>query len=287
MQIINGIKKRLVNILLISSLIGCNVNSDKNNYTQKDININQIITKLVIEKSIKKPIWEHIEEYDSFVRSKVDKYFFLDVDEMYKFYSIKRNFPKYGFKPKEEGFLCIECEGAEYNKETDSIYFYSACPKERFMRYIKYLEEDEKDKENIKDNLTDRIHHYIKHEAAHSFYYNLGKELGEKYLFNIDVNSLSKLESIQFRLVEEGVADYMAYKGELTSSAKKIDDRNFKEMIENKDDFYLYELGFKLVKPILDINFEKGIEELIKNPLTKEDLNDLLQYRQRILKKIK
>ena len=36
-----------------------------------------------------------------------------------------------------------------------------------------------------------------------------------------------------------------------------------------------------LVKPILDINFEKGIKELIKNPLNEEDLNDLPTYREK------
>jgi hypothetical protein len=62
-------------------------------------------------------------------------------------------------------------------------------------------------------------------------------------------------------------------------------------MIENKvntylDGFYLYSLGFILVKPILDIDFKRGIEELIKNPLIREDLNDLPRYRENIRRKV-
>lgn len=134
--------------------------------------------------------------------------------------------------------------------------------------------------------MINRLHYYIKHEGAHAFYYELGKELGEVYLFKIKHENTSVLYDIQHNLIEEGVADYISYKGELTWSAKRLNDEDFKEMIENKTDIYLYELGFILVKPILDKNFEKGIIELIKNPLNKRDLDDLPRYREKILKKL-
>jgi hypothetical protein len=84
-------------------------------------------------------------------------------------------------------------------------------------------------------------------------------------------------------MVQEGVADYISYKGQLTESAKRFTDEDFKKMIEEKDDSQVYDFGALLVKGILDIDLEKGIKELIKNPLTKDDLNDLPAYRERII----
>jgi len=227
--------------------------------------------------------WKNVAEYDEFVRSTVNKHYASDIGEIYTFYNIKRELPKYGFKARKNEITCFDCEGAVYKENVDSIYFYSTCSEYLFGRYLKY---SKKTKENIKEELINRLHYYIKHEGAHAFYYALGKELGEKYLFNVQRENTSVLYDIQHNLVEEGVADYIAYKGELTQSAKRLTDEDFKEMIENKTDIYLYDLGFILVKPILDKNFEKGIIELIKNPLNKRDLDDLPRYREKILKKL-
>jgi hypothetical protein len=285
MPISPNLKKNLLSLILAASIIGCTSLINKKDLS-KDLNAKKVEVNTRIHvnpEKINKISFQDINDYDTFVRSTVDKYFASDVEEMYDFYNIKKDLPKYGFKSKEKAFICFDCEGAVYKEDVDSIYFYSTCSEEMFERYTKYFLED---KDDVKKELTNRIHHYIKHEAAHSFYYGLGKELGEEYLFKTRLDTISKLEDIQSRLVEEGVADYMAYNGKLTGNAKILSDKDFREMIENKNNIYLYELGFILVKPILDINFEKGVEELIKNPLTKEDLNDLPRYREKRIENI-
>lgn len=279
------LKQNLLKIVLTATIIGCNPASNQKSIQQEraverpKVNIKMSVNS----REINKPPWTIVSEYDSFVRSTVDNCYDSDVREIYNFYDIKRDLPKYGFKSKEKAFTCFDCEGAVYKEGIDSIYFYSTCSEEMFNKYIEY---SVKNKEDIKEELTNRIHHYIKHESAHAFYSKLGKKLGRTHLFKTISDSTSILEKIQYNLVGEGVADYMAYKGELTWSAKRLNDGNFKEMIEKEDDFYLYELGFILVKPILDTNFKKGIEELIKNPLSKEDLNDLPRYREKRIENI-
>lgn len=274
------LKKNLLRLILTATIIGCSIIPNDKNTQQERAAENP---RLSIKKDINlgntnKTSWKDIVEYDAFVRSTVDNHYASDINEIYDFYNIKRDLPKYGFKSKKNGFVCFDCEGAIYKEGVDSVYFYSSCSEEMFNKYIEYFE---KNRDNLKGDLTNRIHHYIKHEAAHAFYYELGKKLGEKYSSKARQSAPSILDDIQHTLVEEGVADYISYKGKLTESAKMLSDEDFKEMIEKEDDFYIYQLGFILVKPILDLNFEKGIVELIKNPLTKEDLNDLPGYRKK------
>jgi hypothetical protein len=285
MQVIPKIEKGLINILLLSAFVGCNFNSDKGNNLRNEIKIKQDVEnyEVINKKSIKESPWKNIEEYDNFVRSTVNRYYESDVKEIYDFYDIKRELPTYGFKSKDLEFMCFDCTGAVYKENSDSIYFYYNCSEELFKRFIEY---NKSNKEDIEEYFIDKIHHYIKHEAGHAFYFDLGKILEAKYLFDVDYKNSSILYNIQHSLVEEGVAEYIAYKGKLTESAKKLDDSSFKEMIESKNDFYLYDLGFILVKPILDKDFHKGIEELIKNPLSEKDLKDLLKYQEKILNKL-
>jgi hypothetical protein len=274
----SSLRKNLLKLILTATIAGCISPSN-----EKNAHYITISEKSKIEIPIKleeknKTLWKDVAEYDAFVRSTINKYYISDVEDVYNFYNIKRDLPKYGFKAKNIQTIRFDCEGAVYKEGVDSIYFYSTCLKELFNSYIEYHEKDEND---IKEELTNRIHHYIKHEAAHAFYYKLGKELGEKYLFKDRFANSSTLEDIQTSLIEEGVADYISYKGELTEPAKNLSDKDLKDMIEKEDDYNLYYLGFLLVKPILDINFEKGIEELIKNPLSNKNLNDLPAYREK------
>ena len=230
--------------------------------------------------------WESLEEYNKFVRSTVNNYYASDVKEIYYFYNIKRDLPKYGFKLNKNGIRGrSEMDRAEYKEKMDSIYFYSTDSEELFRESIRHLKNN---KENIEEYLTNRVHHAIKHEAAHAYYYSLAKELGENYLLKIDRENSSFLYYVQQNLVSEGVAEYISYKGEFPKSVNLLnndgffsDDRFKKKVIKGQDDSHFYNFGFALVKPILDINFQRGIEELIKNPLTKKDLNDLLGYRNR------
>ncbi len=280
MNLINKLKELTI-ITLITSIIGC-VNP-KYQEKEAEIKIREDNLKEINNNPITKKSWENLAEYQEFVESTVNKNYQADISEIYNFYNIKREIPKYGFKSKNIQNICFDCTGAVYKENSDSIYFYSTCSPEIFQRYVEY---HNKDKKEIEEYFTERIHHYIKHEAAHAFYYLLGKEMGEDYLFSVKRNNTSILYDIQHSLVEEGVADYIAYKGELTPSAKLKEDKDFKKMIEEESDLYLYDLGFILVKPILDKDFNKGIIELIKNPLSKKDLSDLPEYRNKILKKL-
>lgn len=273
--------KRLLNITLIISLLGCN----NPKFQEKEAEI-KIIEDNTIEINNNIPIktsWKNLSEYQEFVESIVNKNYKSDILEIYNFYNIKREIPEYSFKSNPNAFNWLDCQGAFYKINKDSIYFYTGCSEDLFKRYLKF---SEKYRENPKVELEERIHHSIKHEAAHAFYYQLGKEIGEDYLFNVKRNNTSQLYDIQHSLIEEGVADYIAYKGELTPSAKLRGEKDFKKMIEKESDIYLYDLGFILVKPILDKDFNKGIVELIKNPLSKDDLSDLFEYRNKILKKL-
>jgi hypothetical protein len=286
-----GFRKTLLGLIFAATIIGSNLTpSQRNTSGERSAERSKPIIKkdtsainLTNSKKISKLLWTDVSEYDSFVRSTVDKYYASDIKEIYDFYNIKKDFPKYGFKfRKEELLVNISCEGAMHMEDSDSIYFYSSCSKDMFRDYAKF----EKTQEDSKEKLTKRIHHYIKHEAGHSFYSRLKKELGKEDLVGIDIDSLPKIDQIQYKLVKEGVADYISYKGEIQKYAKDIDDTYFKKMIKDEDDFYLYELGFKLVKPILDINFQAGIKELINHPLTKKDLKDLPAYRERRIENI-
>ncbi len=278
MSINSFLGKSLLTMLLATITGFPNITNERN--LQQKISGNEISANLEDILNLmgeNKASWKTVKDYEEFVRSVVDKNYISDVEEIYSFFNIKREIPKYGFKENKLQFTCLDCEGAVYKENSDSIYFYSSCSEELFKRYIEFYKKD-----NIKEELTDRIHHFIKHEAAHAFYYDLGKKLGAYYLFNVKHENTSMLYNLQHNLVEEGVADYIANKGELTKNAKGLINKDFKYLIENRLDIYLPDLGFLLVKPILDLNFEKGIEELIRNPLTKEDLNDLPAYRERI-----
>jgi hypothetical protein len=284
----NKTKTNLLKLLLTATIIGCNpVSNQKNTSGERAVEKPHLeIREDARTKEIINPTWNNLSEYDKFVRSMVNKFYAADLKEIYDFYNIKKDLPKYGFKQSKRQLDCFDCEGAVFKESADSIYFYSSCLEELFEKYIAYHENDEK---SPKEELTKRIHHWIKHEGAHDIYCKFGKEIGKKNLFKEITNTTSMLEVIQYTLVEEGIAEYISYKGELTKSAKEFTNNNyktvaftdedFKKMIEKEDDSKLYQLGFRLVKPILDIDFEKGIKELIKNPLTKKDLNDLPGYR--------
>jgi hypothetical protein len=278
----SAFRKSLLLILLTTTTIGCNLTSSQRNISgERFAETPKIDLKPNIKsKKISKPPWSDVSQYDEFVRSTVDNYFASDMKEIYKFYNIKKDLPKYGFKQNSRQFVCFDCEGAVFKEREDSIYFYSTCLEELFVNFMNHFKNN---KEDPREELTKRIHHYIKHEGAHDIYSKFGKEIGEKNLFKRITDNTPPLEVIQYTMVQEGVADYISYKGQLTESAKRFTDEDFKKMIEEKDDSQVYDFGALLVKGILDIDLEKGIKELIKNPLTKDDLNDLPAYRERII----
>jgi hypothetical protein len=287
MSIGSILKKGLLTLIFTSAIIKCDITEERKNIGNGIIplKVKTSLNETSKSKKMNKMPWKNVAEYDSFVRHIVNENYLNDVKEIYKLYNIKREIPKYGFEPNDIQFSCYDCEGAFYKYENriDSIYFYSTCSEDIFKEYSRY---SEKMRENIEEELTERIHHYIKHEAGHAFYYDLGNKMGANYLFETHPKGLSILEEIQHSLIEEGVAEYISYKGELNEITKQFNDDYINKMIEEEDKQSRYNAGFILVKPILDINFDKGIKELIKNPLTKDDLNDLLGYRERIIKNL-
>jgi len=283
MSINSSIKKNLLWITLASTAIGCNLSQRDTSGERSAERPKLEINTNAKSKKINKPAWDNVSQYNEFVCSTVDRYFSSDIKDIYDFYNIKTDFPKYGFKQNAKQFTCFDCEGAVFKEKGDSIYFYSSCLEELFDKYLEYHKNDDT---NIKEELTKRIHHYIKHEAAHYIYKKFGEEIGKKNLFKKIYDNTPPLEAIQYTLVQEGIADYISYKGELTESAKRFSDKDFKEMIWRKDDSRVYDIGAILVKKILDIDLEKGVKELIRNPLTMQDLNDLPAYREKRIENV-
>lgn len=285
MQLFDNLKSNLLKAIFLSAIVGYIPNSSEK-ISQKGSNLEKADIRLesyLETNNPEKRMWENVQEYDNFIRSVVNENYIKNVGEVYDFYNINRELPKYGFKIKKDAITYFDCAGAVYKENSDSIYFYLGVSEEFFQKYLEYCQ---KNKENPREELESEIQQYIKHEAAHAFYCKLGKDLGEEYLFNVDYENTSFLYNVQHNLIEEGVAEYMAYYGRLPRTARRLNDEDLRKMIENKNDFYLYDLGFMLVKPILDINFHKGIEELIRNPLTREDLYDLPRYREKRIQNI-
>ena len=85
------------------------------------------------------------------------------------------------------------------------------------------------------------------------------------------------------RLIDEGIAEYFEKKTMKENVGVSLVHKEFKKYLKSFGDEAYYEVGYTLVKPILDKNVDRGIELLIKNPPTKRDLKDILAYRERIL----
>ncbi len=266
------IKNGLIGLLVPFLIIGDN--SKIINQVEKNSPIsNRMQTEILAEDTS----IENLVEYDSFIKANINKFYISDIEEVYNFFNIKRDLPKYGFKANKRQFIYSDCEGAVY-LASDSIYFYSSCNEEIFLRYKKMMESE-------KEKLVSRLHHNIKHEAAHAFYYNLAKEINKEEKVKKIPDNISFEELLKETLVSEGVAEYIAYKGELTREASMLSNENLKSITE-RDEYNMYNLGFILVKPILDINFTEGVKTLIENSLTSEDLNNLIRYQEKILAKL-
>ena len=154
-------KKGTLGALLVTSLLACNINENKKE-NQQYTPPHSSITYLKEDANkdvIREAPWKNLEEYNSFVQSKVNEYYISDVTDLYNFYNINRSLPKYGFKSNEDPKLCLDCEGGLYKEDVDSIYFYSTCSEELFKDYLKYSQRIIK--ENPREELVNRLHHYI------------------------------------------------------------------------------------------------------------------------------
>ena len=130
----------------------------------------------------------------------------------------------------------------------------------------------------------------IAHEAGHEYRRKVTQKLG---LRNNHYKNVISSFTTTSELVSEGIAEYFetALKSGVkipVMSSEKLEMRTFKEY-EKKFECPVcyYEAGFRLVKPILDSGVDRGIEALARNPMTREDLGDLVGYQQRILSIVK
>ncbi len=281
----------LINIIL-ATIIGFNISCSSNKNADTEINN---ISKVVVLRNyeIREPAkkilgpWKGIDEYNNFIDSVVKENYERDVKEIYSHYKIKRDIPRYEVNVQNDSTSYFYCDGAIYRPKKDIIYFYAAETKKLFEKYANYHKIGAKD---IKEELIKDIHYYIKHEASHAFYYDLAKKIVGESIFREEKKDTTtfqyanNLEYMRFNLVEEGIADYMAYKGELTELAKTLTDNDFQIFIKDGYNNTMYGLGAILVKPILDKDFNKGITALMKNRLTTKNLYNLPAYRSKILR---
>lgn len=105
------------------------------------------------------------------------------------------------------------------------------------------------------------------------------------------------IKGISRRLISEGIGVYFARK--MISGVDNFKDSEwpkdivdfstlYRELDFNRElelRFY-YDEGFHLVKPIIKMYQQIGIDYLLRNPPTARDLRDLLSYQKRILNKL-
>jgi len=164
-----------------------------------------------------------------------------------------------------------------YTAENDTIYLppngFNFSPKIQLTSVEQYL---------FLLGLINNVKDIIDHELGHFYIDKLNESLGKG---NFEIDDTSKEDIIRTKLLSEGVAVYF----DKTINGGKD---NFKDSDWPKEteDFLKrkthYDGGFHFVKPIIDAYGKKGIEYLICNPPTKEDLKDLSEYRQRALQEL-
>ena len=131
----------------------------------------------------------------------------------------------------------------------------------------------------------------------------LSHELGHFYVFlNYSSERNNRLSKVSFRskisqteknviryFTDEGIAAYFEYRTMNSLNCKRgwlfsLDIEKLRKGREEYGSKEFEELACEIVKPILDVNVDKGIETIIKNPMNEGDLEDIIGYQQRILK---
>ncbi|MCF7872312.1 hypothetical protein K9L97_04735 [Candidatus Woesearchaeota archaeon] len=134
---------------------------------------------------------------------------------------------------------------------------------------------------------TKFIQRLISHELGH-LYTDLHKEkLNAK---NWGTYNLSKPWAIAeeehgMKMVSEGISTYFEYLTHKTPNEETITETLYKspKKYTIKD---FYDIGFLLVKPILDKDFKKGIEKLITNYPNKTEIYNLSKYQTKVLSEL-
>lgn len=130
---------------------------------------------------------------------------------------------------------------------------------------------------------------FTPHEIAHWFHDRYMLE--NKIMWpedNTDID-FKKPRNIGRGLVADGVAIYLASftDPEEFSLLNGNRDNSYKMLLEEKNwSKYGYPAGEKLVRPILDKNFRKGIRILSKNPPEPRSEKDLINYQKRVLRQL-
>ncbi|HLD40354.1 MAG TPA: hypothetical protein VJB13_04390 [Candidatus Nanoarchaeia archaeon] len=241
------------------------------------------------------PHWKSNAEIGKVVKETVEKYFQQDVKDMYQKLGVPaRAAPpiryKIGKKPDPKWYH----KDVKYNIETDDItviltyensFTKHADDFNRFCINTKRL---------IKYNRRD-----LRQEAAFDYFFDLTKQLGVR---SWTINSL-KLENykaddfldkmVLYNLIPDGVVGYMMVYGDKTGEEQErlqdfLRNNHFseEEALKNVSPITFELAAWYLITPILHKNFQQGVKELIKNPLTEKDLEDLTPYRKKIMDKI-
>lgn len=125
-------------------------------------------------------------------------------------------------------------------------------------------------------NQLNNINETLTHELAHVYM----DQYAEQSINNSYPNFENESTFIGIQLVSEGIAEYVEH---TLLNITMLNTILFPPPYQRKE---IYRVGLSLVKPILDYDFHKGVAELMQNPPTEEELNDLSAYQDRILNKV-
>lgn len=117
------------------------------------------------------------------------------------------------------------------------------------------------------------IKEFLAHELGH-YYVDTYRE--NNYL-NFSHVDLTEDEMTAHLIMEEGIAEYFRWIYSKSNPVQIHFPTNEEEVSEMKPND-VYPMGLKLVTPILDRHMSKGLEYLICNPLSTNDLHHLSEY---------
>lgn len=174
--------------------------------------------------------------------------------------------------------------GVDYGGKIPKVVFYLENDGNNGLYYKK--------KDQINLNITEHLIHMfdadynpddlLNHELAHFLMDKMSEREGKgDYPPDIICNNESdaKMTALSYRIISEGIAEYVA-RFMTRNESDKYDDKMY------PDNSFIYDGGYHLVKPILDAYGVKSIDYLMDNPPTLEEMLDLLSYQERMMKEL-
>ncbi len=120
------------------------------------------------------------------------------------------------------------------------------------------------------------VENTLYHELGHFYYDKLNESLGNgRY-----VHTNGKYYGT--RLMQEGIAGY--FENKINDEEDLFEDSDWPKDIKDFGDYEFYSGGYHLVKPIIEKFNKKGIEYLILNVPSDEELKDVPKYQKRVIK---